>query len=115
LKREAPFGASLLSKLGKIMKLNELVEHYGERKLEFDGFKLEQYDESDGDVVKIFHSIFSPDKKEHSLDHSPYEWITLPMLKLYVKYYKEHGKFPNRDDVKAKGLLYGDDLIAAIK
>ncbi len=77
------------------------------------GFKLEQDDQDEGDVIKIYHYITDPSGKKHWLDHNPYDMIDPETFANYVKYFKKHGKFPDREDLNIFGPLDHDDVAKA--
>ena len=98
------------------MKLSEI--HYvardrsnEQRASEHEGYKLKQHEEQeyDGEGVpensKVWHNITPPGGKEHTLDHTPYEYIDQPTLRHYVNFHKKHGRFPDRKDIKSIGPL----------
>ena len=77
------------------------------------GFKLEQEEDDDGDVIKIFHYITDPTGKKHWLDHNPYDRMDQKDFVNYVTYFKKHGKFPDRQDLNIFGPLDHDDIAKA--
>lgn len=84
------------------MKLDEIHGRYRSGKyhtLKHDGFILKQEEEDDGDVVKIFHWITPPGKEAEVVNHNPYEDMSMEAFKVYIEYYKEHGKFPRSPDI----------------
>ena len=98
--------------------LNILAEiHYAD-KLERDGFKLEQDEERDDDVIKIFHYITSPDGKKHFIDHNPYNMISQATFDKYIAFYKKHKRFPRREDLHMRSPLNDksiDELVATLE
>ena len=77
----------------------------------YQGFKLYEERELEEDNVKIWHTVYSPEGKSlDTLDHSPYEWIDEGTFAKYVDFYKKHGRFPTRTDIRPRGPLHNADL-----
>lgn len=79
-----------------------LIEQHGDI-TEYEGFKLEQYEDYEEDNTKIFHTIYTPEGERHWIDHTPYEWLDKRDLAKYVEFYRKHGRFPERKDVHPSG------------
>ena len=76
----------------------------------YKGFSLFQEEEQDDDVCKIWHTVTLPDGCKLTLDHSPYEFISVEGFGLYVEFYLANGHFPNRGTIKSRGPLYEEDV-----
>ncbi len=79
--------------------------HPDDTVLKRDEFVLTTSEERDDDVIKLWHIVKSPDGKEHTLDHSPYEHIDQATFDMYIAFYKRHGRFPGRKDINSRGPL----------
>lgn len=75
------------------------------------GFHLDQTEERMDDNIKLWHDMTLPNNKNVTLDHSPYELIDQDAFRRYVMFYKQHGRFPTRDDINSNGPLHNKDLI----
>lgn len=90
------------------MKVRDILE--GAEILSWFGFHLDQQEERMQDNIKIWHTMTLPNKKQVSLDHSPYEFIDQAAFRHYVLFFKEHGRFPDRSDIHSNGPLHNKDL-----
>ena len=71
-----------------------------DEKVDTTGFKWREEEDREEDNRKLFNYITTPDGKEHWIDRSPYDPMTNKDFQKYVAYYKEHGKFPKREQFK---------------
>lgn len=82
------------------MKLTEIAGD-----LSYFGFHLQQWEDREEDNSKIWHVVTSPTGEEFILDHSPYQWLQPDTFRRYVLFYKEHNRFPSRQDIDSTGPL----------
>lgn len=94
------------------MKLSEFeTPNQHIKNITFDGFKLDQYDQRDDDVIKVVHKITPPEKSESILvDFDSYHRMSMTDLRNFIKFYQKHNRFPNRKDVGSIAPLSSSDL-----
>lgn len=91
------------------MKLSEVFTGGGSD-LSYFGFHLKQEEEHEDDNSKLWHTVTFPNGKTEVLDHSPYELIDAETFKRYVLFFKEHKRFPTRQDINSIGPLNKEDV-----
>lgn len=78
--------------------------------LSYLGFSLSQEEEREDDNIKIWHIVTTPTGEQRTLDHTPYEMISPEVFAHYVLFYKEHKRFPNRQDINSNGPIHSEDI-----
>ncbi len=61
-----------------------------------DGYGLYHTEDVEEDNRKLWHHAITPDGKEETLHHTPYEYLDREGFAKYVEYHKKHGKWPGR-------------------
>lgn len=74
------------------------------------GFRLTQEEEREEDNIKIWHTVHLPNGTTQTLDHSPYEMIDGETFKRYLMFYREHKRFPTRQDIHSNGPIHSEDI-----
>lgn len=94
------------------MRFIEFLTEQQSGTIEYEGFKLHQQENYEEDNIKIFHTIYTPEGERHWIDHTPYEWLDKRDLAKYVEFYRQHGRFPEREDVDPSGFgpIHQEDL-----
>lgn len=87
------------------MKLFEIVGD-----LSYLGFHLKQEEEHEEDNIKIWHNAILPNGTQVTLDHTPYQFIDPTTFRSYVSFFKQHKRFPTRQDINSNGPLDNQDI-----
>lgn len=89
----------------------KLFEMASPNNLSYFGFNLSQPEEREDDNIKIWHKVTLPNGKVEVLDHSPYEVLDADTFRRYISFFKDHKRFPTREDIQSKGPLSASDLV----
>lgn len=86
------------------------MRHPQKPDLELDGFKYWHEEDQDDDVIKIWHTVETPEGRTEHLDYSPYSHMNNDVFTKFVAFHKAHDRFPTRKDTHSIGPLRDEDL-----
>ncbi len=79
----------------------------------YEGFSYRAEEEFEPDNVKVWHKIFDSHGLEHTIDFTPYGYMTKRDFERFVDFFLDMGFFPGRAILNKNGPLESGDSVLA--